>query len=261
MGELQLVGVEKLARGCVTGQFLQARRLPVAVNVVPCNWKTKMLEVHTNLMRAPRVQNHFGQSSSVEALDHTVSGARLASLIVSDRHSFAMRGMPRDGRANLPAGPRHLSTDDREVDFLQRPLRKLFRQGLMCWIIFRHNQAAARVLIEPMHDPGPRHAADSAKLPFAMMEQRIDQRMFLIARSRPSDTEMWRSMTPLARDPSRRSTKPVMPAMHLVGPYLPEALIAATPVMNSVSPSDFSSSGPSARYISRACSYIVATMF
>ena len=68
------------------------------------------------------------------------------------------------------------------------------------------------------------------------------------------------SMTPLARDPSRRSTKPVMPAMHLVGPYLPEALIAATPVMNSVSPSDLSSSGPSARYISRACSYIVATI-
>src|SRR4051794_41743302 len=68
-------------------------------------------------------------------------------------------------------------------------------------------------------------------------------------------------MMPLARDPSRRSTYPVMPAMHLVGPYLPDALIAATPVTNSVSPSDFSSSGPSARYISRACPYSSEAFF
>src|SRR6516225_9480655 len=43
-------------------------------------------------------------------------------------------------------------------------------------------------------------------------------------------------------------------------PVIARALIAATPQTNSVSPSDFSSSGPSARYIEPACSYSVARM-
>src|SRR3989440_1479131 len=52
MGELQLVRMQKLAGGCVARQFLQARRLPLAVNVVAGNRKTKMLEVHADLMRS-----------------------------------------------------------------------------------------------------------------------------------------------------------------------------------------------------------------
>jgi hypothetical protein len=35
-----------------------------------------------------------------------------------------------------------------------------------------------------MHDSGPGHAADAAKLPVAVMEQRVDQRVFLVAGGR-----------------------------------------------------------------------------
>ena len=61
---------------------------------------------------------------------------------------------------------------------------------------------------------------------------------------RPPDLVTCCSRMPLARPPIRRSTLPMMPAMQRVLPYLPDALIAATPLTNSVSPSDFSSWRP-----------------
>src|SRR5271170_4793638 len=68
---------------------------------------------------------------------------------------------------------------------------------------------------------------------------------------RPPDRVTCCSRIPLARLPIRRSTLPMIPAMQRALPYLPDALIAAMPLTNSVSPSDFSSCGPSALYISR----------
>ena len=53
---------------------------------------------------------------------------------------------------------------------------------------------------------------------------------------------------------------PMMPAQARVLPWRPLALIAAMPVTNSVSPSDFSPSGPAARYISPHCTKIVPRM-
>ena len=53
---------------------------------------------------------------------------------------------------------------------------------------------------------------------------------------------------------------PMMPAQARVGPWRPLALTAAVPVTNSVSPSDCSSVGPEARYISPHCTKIVARM-
>ena len=86
MRELQLVRVQKLARRCITSQFLQSRRLPPGVNVVPCNRKPKMLEVHADLMRSPRMQNRFDQSSGRKTLDDTVSRARFPPVILIDCH-------------------------------------------------------------------------------------------------------------------------------------------------------------------------------
>ena len=49
--------------------------------------------------------------------------------------------------------------------------------------------------------------------------------------------------------PVRSGAVPTMPAAMRQGPYLPEALMAATPFTNSVSPTHFMCSGPSARNI------------
>jgi hypothetical protein len=48
---------------------------------------------------------------------------------------------------------------------------------------------------------------------------------------------------------SRKSACPTIARQSRVGPYWPLALIAAVPLTNSVSPTGFISTGPSARYI------------
>ncbi len=48
-------------------------------------------------------------------------------------------------------------------------------------VVFGDDEAAAGVLVEPVDDAGPRHAADAAQLPGAMMQQRVDERVFLVA--------------------------------------------------------------------------------
>ena len=47
-------------------------------------------------------------------------------------------------------------------------------------VIFGDDEAAAGFLVEPVDDAGPRHAADAAQRAFAMMQQRVDERVFLV---------------------------------------------------------------------------------
>ena len=49
--------------------------------------------------------------------------------------------------------------------------------------------------------------------------------------------------------PRRRSAWPIIPAHSRLFPYCPLALIDAVPLTNSISPTGFVSTGPSARYI------------
>jgi len=68
-------------------------------------------------------------------------------------------------------------------------------------------------------------------------------------RNRPPLAARCASSTGFTRAPSVRSVLPNITAQARAGPNVPLALIAATPVTNSVSPKDRNSSGPSGRYI------------
>ena len=48
-------------------------------------------------------------------------------------------------------------------------------------VVFGDDEAAAGFLVEPVDDAGPGHAADAAQRPLAMMQQRVDERVFLVA--------------------------------------------------------------------------------
>ena len=52
----------------------------------------------------------------------------------------------------------------------------------MRFVVLGDDQATAGFLVESMHDAGPRHAADAAELAFAMMQQRVDERVCLVSR-------------------------------------------------------------------------------
>src|SRR5258707_15809528 len=71
------------------------------------------------------------------------------------------------------------SGDQREINFLYRAGRELGRQSAMGFVVLGNDQAAARVLVQTMHDSGPFFAADAGKF-WKVMEQSVDQRVFAL---------------------------------------------------------------------------------
>ena len=91
--------------------------------------------------------------------------------------------MPPDRGFDRAAGSAGCSRDDREVDLRHLTLGELPRQHLMRQVIFRHDQTTGRVFIEPVDNAGPLFSADPGEVG-AMMQERVDKRVRLIARSR-----------------------------------------------------------------------------
>ena len=65
--------------------------------------------------------------------------------------------------------------------------RELLGQPLMRDVGLGDDQQARRVLVDPVDDARPRHAADARQLAAAMVEQRVDQGPVAIARGRMDD--------------------------------------------------------------------------
>lgn len=57
----------------------------------------------------------------------------------------------------------------------------------MAGVILGNHETAAGIFIETMNNSGPRHSADAAQLPAAMMQQGIDQRVFAVPCSGMND--------------------------------------------------------------------------
>ena len=47
-------------------------------------------------------------------------------------------------------------------------------------VVLGDDEAAAGLLVEPMHDAGSCHATDAAELAGAMMQQRVDERALFV---------------------------------------------------------------------------------
>ena len=62
--------------------------------------------------------------------------------------------------------------------------RKLIGQPVMCAVRFCHDQQAARILVDPMHDTRAFLAAHAREIAAEMMQQRVDQRSARGARGR-----------------------------------------------------------------------------
>ena len=92
--------------------------------------------------------------------------------------------MPRNRRPDFPFLSRDFAAHNRVINLLGRPPGELFRQRDMRRVVFRHHETAAGFLVQPVDDARPRHAADAAQPARAMMQQRVDQRVFLVARRR-----------------------------------------------------------------------------
>jgi hypothetical protein len=58
-------------------------------------------------------------------------------------------------------------------------------------IVLGDHQATTRVFVEAMDDARAGHAADSAELSRAMMQQRVDKRVFFVAGGRVHHQTGW----------------------------------------------------------------------
>ena len=94
--------------------------------------------------------------------------------------------MPTDQILDTPAGLLRHPVHRREVELADATLRKLLGEQSVRAIMLGHDHAAARFLIEPMHNARPQLTADAAKI-IAMMEQCIDQRAIRIPCRRMHD--------------------------------------------------------------------------
>src|SRR5436190_7134416 len=136
---------------------------------------SKMLEMHTNLVRPATVQSAFEQARVASTAHHFEIRSRFSPTFARDRHLLAMNSMTRDCGHNCSGTATQLPGDEREVNFFHGARRELPGQVEMRKIILCHYQAAACFLIKPMNNARPFLAADAGKI-FAMRKQGINQR-------------------------------------------------------------------------------------
>ncbi len=152
----------------------------LSVKSVADHRMTKMVEMDPDLVRATAVQCALDQADAAAGLQDAVIGPGGAAAARVDTHFFSMHRMAADRCLDCSAISLQCPGNEREIDFRGFPLGELLRQGLMSDVILGHDEAAARFLVETMHDPGPLFPADSGKAG-AMMEERVDERVRLVA--------------------------------------------------------------------------------
>ncbi len=144
-----------------------------------------MRHMHAHLMGAPGLQLTFDQSGSREPLDRAVMGNRmLAASFAMHRHLLPIGVRSPDPGIDRSGGRTRQSIDDRGIQAIDAVRLELLREALMRAIRFGDDQQARRILVDPVHDARPRHAADAGQLAPAMMQQGINQRPVQVARSR-----------------------------------------------------------------------------
>ena len=136
----------------------------------------KVLQMHADLMRAAGVQGALHQRADRQHLHHAPRRPRGAAALAGDHgHLLALDRMPPDGRLDHPSLLRKITASQGQVDLGHRAAGKLPREVLVGGVVFRDEQAPARILVEPVHDARPVLAADGGEIT-AVREQRIDHR-------------------------------------------------------------------------------------
>jgi hypothetical protein len=98
-----------------------------------------------------------------------------------------MRRVARNGGVDVAAQARHPSAGHGQINLLDIAPGELRAEMKMGGVVFGRDQAAAGFFVKTMNDAGPRHPANAAELPAAVMKQGVDQRVLPVARGRMHD--------------------------------------------------------------------------
>ncbi len=139
---------------------------------------TDARQVHANLVRAAGLQHHPQQRVLAKALRHPVVRYRLTAAL-ADRHARAILAVPTDRRVHRAAGD-DLPLHQRQVLAVYLARRELLHQALVRRQRAGHQQQAGGVLVQTMHDAGPRHIGQAR----IVVQQRVHERAYRIAGAR-----------------------------------------------------------------------------
>ena len=154
-----------------------------AVQPVPRHRMTDARQVHADLVRPAGPDPHFEKRESPEALQDPVFGQGRSSAPEPRGHADAPHRIARDRFLQLPAFLLHDAVNQRQVDLLDLALGELLGQVAVRGVVARHQDHAAGVAVQPVHDARPQLAAHPGKQR-ETAEQRVDQRARLAARPR-----------------------------------------------------------------------------
>src|SRR6185437_9017363 len=127
-------------------------------------------QMHAHLMRAPGLERAFEQRgdllfSAAEGRDRAPMGHSLTSPVLERGHLGPARWMTSDRRIDHTLRPVWRAPYEGEIAALKlaRPamVGELRCERVMGLIGLGDDHEPARVLVETMHDAGPRHAADA----------------------------------------------------------------------------------------------------
>src|SRR5437763_8462439 len=97
-----------------------------------------------------------------------------------------MNRMPSDFLFNVARALAQLSGNEREISFIDRAGGELFRQIAMSFVVFRGDQATARVFIKPVNDSRAFLAANAGQF-WKMMKKRVHQSSGTVSGARMND--------------------------------------------------------------------------
>src|ERR1700757_561246 len=113
-------------------------------------------EVHTNLMRASRMELDFNERGGTKLLEDSPIGAGVASVCGFAHgpggHSHAALGIAGDGKFDAAFCSGEFSLHEGEIGFLDGARAKGFGKFGVCEIIFGDEDCATRIFVEAMDD-------------------------------------------------------------------------------------------------------------
>src|SRR5947199_5404314 len=136
----------------------------------------EMRQMHANLMRASRLQPALDEAGegarlAAVALQHAISRARRLALAADNGHALAVERVAADvAFDDSVAGPWR-APRRRMVGALDGAGGKLLGKARHGAVVLRCHNESTGVLVQPMHDAWPRHAAHAGQRLAAMGNQ------------------------------------------------------------------------------------------
>src|SRR5262245_25686568 len=133
----------------------------------------EMREMHADLMRAAGLEPALDQRGErgvarAEGLENFVARPRGLALTAQHRHAFSIEWAAADIAFNHSSARARLAPDDSVVGALHRVRGELLGQAAHSAFVLGDHKQAAGVLVQPVHNAGPRDAPDARERGTAM---------------------------------------------------------------------------------------------